>query len=124
MEPDISGFKKGLAGIMIKHQLASISGYRGQFIGYWGERFYMYCQIKPSTPIKGPFADIFERPTYNLQEIVSDLKALFDYYGVRNLTNQYLETFYIAPDDNNQFRMEFVNLEFFETKIKGENNNG
>jgi hypothetical protein len=84
----------------------------------------LYCQLKFSAPLKGPFADIFEQPTYDPQELVEDLKALFDYYGVRQLSNQYLETFYIGPDDNNQFLMEFADLEFFESEIKGENNNG
>jgi hypothetical protein len=120
MEPDVAGFKKGLASIMLKHQLAGITGYRGQFIGYWGKRetqFGMYCKFVPATLPK-PFEDIFEEPTYDIQEILKDLKGLFNYYGVRVLTKQYLETFFIGPDDNNQFLMEYVDLDFFRQEKK------
>ncbi|ARK32151.1 hypothetical protein [Halalkalibacter krulwichiae] len=123
MEPDVTGFKKGLAGIMKKHQLSCLEGIRGAFIGYWGNKetqFALYCKLSPST-LPEPFTDIFEQPKYDMHDIVSDIKDLFDYYNVRMLGNQYLETFFIGPDDNNQFLMEHVELEFFETKIKGDN---
>ncbi|MCM3487878.1 hypothetical protein M3689_01005 [Alkalihalophilus marmarensis] len=115
---DIQGFKRGLEGIMVKRNIVALHGQRGSFIGYLGGKesaFITNCSYTKAI-LPGAFRDIMDIPEYDVDQITKDFKVLFDYYQVRLLRPQYLETFFIGPDDNNQFLMANVDIEFFEKK--------